>query len=257
MKCCFVTASNNEEVLRSCLLASPDLHAGVELSIQRGAASAGSAYNRGIKATQSEVMVFAHQDVFLPEGWMAHLGRALDRLEKEDPNWGVLGIFGVDGGAVTHGHLYSAGLRSVLGKPLAKPVQIETADEVLLILRRASGLVFDESLPGFHLYGADICLQADARGLKCYAIPAFGIHNSNGLGMLPADYWRCWLYLRKKWSRRLPVRTPCMPITRWGGDALRYLVGHRIMLARSQAKIPSRVPDPRAIWVELQQNGAV
>ncbi len=39
------------------------------------------------------------------------------------------------------------------------PARVATLDELLLIVKRDSGLRFDPAL-GFHLYGADICIQA-------------------------------------------------------------------------------------------------
>jgi hypothetical protein len=256
MTCSFIVASNSEPVLRSCLLASPDLeHA--EVSVQRSCRSAAVAYNRGMDCTRSEVMVFAHQDLYLPGGWLQRLEAGLDWLGQNDPNWGVLGIFGVDTRGAGQGHIYSAGRQAVLGAAFAGAKPVETLDEVLLILRRSSGLRFDEELPGFHMYGADICVQAKVRGLKAYAIAAFGIHNSNGIGMLPLAYWRCWWRLRRKWSAHLPVAAPCMPVTRWGVPALRYVVGHSLWLARHPGRVHTRVPDPAEIWKRLRTEGVV
>ncbi len=61
-------------------------------------------------------------------------------------------------------------------------------DELLLVIRRSSGLSFDDGLPSFHLYGADICLQAQMGGMKSYIITAFCIHNSNGVRYLSLEY---------------------------------------------------------------------
>ena len=49
------------------------------------------------------------------------------------------------------------------------PAQVATLDELLLIVKRDSGLRFDPEL-GFHLYGADICLQAIEQGLAVVAL---------------------------------------------------------------------------------------
>jgi len=83
------------------------------------------------------------------------------------------------------------------------------------VVRRSSGLRFDEQLPGFHLYGTDICLQAESRQLGCYIIPAFCLHNANGVTRFPREFWRAWFYLRRKWWQYLPVKTCCTTITKW------------------------------------------
>ena len=49
------------------------------------------------------------------------------------------------------------------------PARVATLDELLLIVRRDAGLRFDPDL-GFHLYGADICLQASEQGLAVVAL---------------------------------------------------------------------------------------
>ena len=50
-------------------------------------------------------------------------------------------------------------------------------DELLLIVPRNTPLKFDSSL-GFHLYGADLCLQAAELGLAVVAIQAPCKHNT-------------------------------------------------------------------------------
>ena len=100
--------------------------------------------------------------MIFPEFWLLDLQRALDSLQQTDPEWGVLGCYGVtlDEG---RGYIYSGGL-GVMGKPTDRPGPVQTLDEIVLILRKSSGLRFDDRLPHFHFYGADICMTAAARG---------------------------------------------------------------------------------------------
>ena len=254
MDVAFIAASNNEEVLQANLLASPDV-AAAEISVQRGAASAGEAYNRGIAATRADLMIFAHQDMFLPAGWLEKLRRVLAGLEQSDPAWGVLGMFGVTATGAGEGHLYSTGLRRVLGSDFEGVRPVESLDEIVLVLPRARGLRFDERLPGFHLYGADICLEAHRRGRRCYAFSAFGLHNTNGIRLLPGDYWRSYRYMHRKWRSRLPVMTPCMPIAPWHGPALRYLVRYLASAVRSGPKTGKRVANPAELLATLPGRG--
>lgn len=257
MNICFVTASHNEEILRSSLLTSPDIVDGVEVSVQKGAPSAGVAYNHGIDATRAEIIIFLHQDVYLPMGWRERMESALGPLAQQDPNWGVVGLFGTQADGAGQGSVYSTGLRRVIGEEFSGARRVETLDEVVLILRRASGLRFDENLPGFHLYGADICLQAEQRGMKSYAISDCCVHNTNRIGLLPKAYWECYLNLRRKWWRRLPVTTPCMPLTKWGGPAVRYLLKRPLKLALGHVKPGQRVANPAKVWQELVAAGQV
>lgn len=212
-----IVAVNHEEVLQGTLLKSPDIDDRCQLVLTRGYSTAGQAYNEGIAKAKNEILVFAHQDVYLPQGWLNCLGRSLAQLDDRDPNWGVLGVCGVANSSDLSGHVYSTGLHRTLGAPFDRPIECLTLDEMLLIIRRSSGLMFDERLPGFHLYGTDICLEARGRSLKSYVIPAFCIHNSNGIVRLPKTFWKAYLYLRRKWWKRLPISTPCATVTRWCG----------------------------------------
>jgi hypothetical protein len=256
MKIAVIVACNSEEVLKSSLLASPDLARDVEISVQRGARSAAEAYNRGIDNTRGDIMLFVHQDVYLPAGWMRKLEQGLEWVRQNDANWGVVGLSGMQRDGKGQGHIYSTGLGRVLGMEFEGGRRVETLDEVMLILRRAAGLRFDERLQGFHLYGTDICLQAAERGMKSYAISALCVHNSNGIGMLPWAYWRSYLFMHRKWRRQLPVNTPYMPLTRWGAPVWRYLVRRPVELALRRARPGRRVADPAAVWREAAGKGA-
>ena len=249
-----VAAVNDDAVLQSCLLRSPELGTVKEFVARRGFDSAGKAYDSGLDATTAEVVVFAHQDVFLPDGWFKSVSAAIEKISVCDPDWAVLGVFGRTSVGAEAGYVYSCGLQRILGQPFEQPVEIRSLDEVVLILRRSSGLRFDEGMPGFHLYGTDICLEAQRRGLRCYAISAFCVHNSNGLNGLPRAYSRALSYVRKKWRKQLPIRTPCMEITRWG---IPFLC-HRLetLLARNQ-KSGVRCSDPAELHQRLIRENLV
>jgi hypothetical protein len=94
------------------------------------------------------------------------------------------------------------------------PARVATLDELLLVVRRDSPLRFDPDL-GFHLYGADICLQAAEHGLAVVALAALCHHNSRSVG-LPAAFYRSAEVFARKWSHRLPVATPCAIIDHGG-----------------------------------------
>lgn len=214
--CTFVVAVNNLRIFEDNFLASPCL-AGLhshEVIVQSGFRSASEAYNDGLDKARNELVIFVHQDVILTGGWLGQLDYAIGRLEITDPSWGVLGCYGEtrdDGG---HGHVYSTGL-GIIGKPFDEPVPVQTLDEIVLVLRKSSGLRFDSDLPNFHFYGTDICLRAADRGRKSYAMSAFCIHNSNQGPILPKDFYRTYKWIKRIWRHRMPIQTPCIRITRF------------------------------------------
>jgi glycosyltransferase involved in cell wall biosynthesis len=212
----FAVAVNSRELFEHNFMQSPCFRNAhdYQILVQENFSSAATAYNNAIDNSRNDLIVFCHQDVFLPETWLSQLNEALNYLEARDPKWGVLGSYGktVDGRG--WGHVYSSG-RGVIGEPLNRPAPIQTLDEIVLILRKSSGLRFDENLPHFHLYGADICLRAAKRGMNTYAISTFCIHNTHQYLVLPNEFYECCRYIRRIWKESLPIQTTCIRITRF------------------------------------------
>ena len=189
----------------------------------RNCPSAADGLNIGIARAETEWVVCVHQDVWLPAGWDQCIAEQLDEAERRFGPIGVAGVYGVGevitlcdqsqplaaeriGWVVDRGRMLSDGTEL--------PAQVATLDELLLIVRRDAGLRFDPVL-GFHLYGADICLQASEAGLAVVALAAQCHHNSRSVG-LPEAFFASARVFARKWRHRLPVATPCAIIDRGG-----------------------------------------
>jgi GT2 family glycosyltransferase len=96
-------------------------------------------------------------------------------ISKVGHDWGVLGIAGVTlrNGQIT-GYNY---FEHRYPQPFFK---VETVDEFAMIVDKTKGLKFNESLVGFHFYGADICLNAINKGYKNYCVDINIYHHSGG-----------------------------------------------------------------------------
>lgn len=245
-----VVAVNSDEVLRENLLRSGEADYAKEISIQRNASNAATAYNAGMRECTGDVVVFAHQDVFLPAGWAKKLGHHVERLTAADPGWGVAGVYGVTMSGDGAGYAYSLGLRRFVGDPFSEPIQISTLDEMLLIVRRTSGLRFDEQLPGFHLYGTDICMEAAVRGMRRYIVPCFALHNSRGIRRLPLSFWQAYMYLRRKWRNQLPIATPCTTISASCAPIVEHILTTSWASVRGRNNPGSRVANPEKFFTE-------
>jgi len=258
MNWALISAVNNEEVAKSCLLSSPGIQTASEVLLQRGFVSAAAAYNSAIDKANNDLLAFVHQDVYLPEGWLTKVQNAVDVVSKTDSDWGVLGCWGIRPSGDRAGFVYDGAWRKVLGQFFDGGLEVDTLDEVVLIFRKSIGLRFDPRLAGFHMYGTDICLEARRGGKKCYAIAAFCIHNTNQYGMLPLEFWQAYLAMRRKWKAQLPIRTTCTEITRWCWPVLKWNVVRAINLATGRDKTPAkRVADPAPIYRELVARGLV
>lgn len=191
---------NNPDMLEGCLQKSLNgQDAQYELisidNTQGRFTSAAEALNCGADKAKGEYLMFVHQDVSFSTNWLSDVLDQISRVGEISKQWGVLGLMGVrvKGGFLghiidLHGHLYNPPL----------PGEVASLDEVCLIIRKDSGLRFDESLGGFHLYGADLCLQAAVKGLSSYAINACVQHL--GRGIMGPDFWATTERLYAKWK---------------------------------------------------------
>jgi hypothetical protein len=213
----FASVVNRKDVLENNLMASPCFQGNHshQVLIQENYSSASKAYNDAIEKSRNDIIVFAHQDMIFPADWLTNLAKALTSLEIEDPNWGVLGCYGEMPGGGGRGYIYSHGL-GILGAPFERPTLVHTLDEIVLILRKSSGLRFDDTLPNFHMYGADICMAAAMRGMKSYAISAFCIHNTTFNLVLPKEFYDCYKHVQRTRKELLPIQTTCIRITKFG-----------------------------------------
>jgi len=248
----FVTAANDPAVLNNNFLVSPCLvyptpH---QVLVQRGYRSAAKAYNEAIEQSSNDLIVFAHQDVIFPSQWADELKQSLDWLERTDPGWGVLGCFGETQDHKARGYIYWPG-RGAFGAPLAHPERIQTLDEIVLIIRKSSGLRFDESLPHFHFYGTSICLEAARRNMNSYAIPALCIHNAQSKERLPPEFYECYRYIKKKWKKYLPIQTTCIRITKFDMEMRRRRLREFLLGTRQRKGSSSRVADGQSLLAEV------
>jgi hypothetical protein len=249
----FVIAVNNRELFEHNFLASPCLgqRHDHQILVQENFSSAAKAYNDAIDRAANDLIVFCHQDILLPEPWLSQIECALRHLEGHDPKWGVLGSYGKTQDGRGWGHVYSSG-RDVIGEPLERPVPVQTLDEIVLILRKSSGLRFDDSLPHFHFYGTDICLRAAQKGMKSYAVSAFCIHNTHQTLVLPKEFYECCRHIKQVWKNCLPIQTTCVRITKFNFPLYRRRLGEAYLRhIRRKECGGTRVQDPLALLEEF------
>ncbi len=247
-----IAAVNRDEVLKRDLLASPMLSvSGVERFFFTGARNIGEAYRAGVERTKGEYMIFAHQDVYFPQDWHLGLEKAIQTLADSGKNWAVLGCFGISAQGIRAGRVWSSGLNQQLNPNFSSPFRACCLDELVLVVRRSSGVCFDPDLPHFHLYGTDIVQAAQARGYASFVIDAPVIHNSDQLRRLGKGYRQAYDYMRKKWEAELPIRTLIGQIS-WDEKGMRRanrnVIRRYIRALISLKSRPNRgVDDPAAL----------
>jgi len=222
----FVVCVSDDAILKANLMASPAFVAPGsphEVILIHKAPSAGAGLSSGLKRAQREWVACVHQDVFLPEGWDHLFTQQFREAERRFGPIGVAGVYGV--GAAVSLQSKGSSLRAqrvgcvvdrgrLLQEGPELPARAATLDELLLVVARDTPLRFDPDL-GFHLYGADLCLQAAEQGLAVVALGALCHHNSRSRG-LPKTFFPSAEVFARKWAHRLPIATSCVVIDRQG-----------------------------------------
>jgi len=163
--------------------------------------NAAKSLNYGIEKSKTEWIVCVHQDVVFPLNWIDRISSCLSSVSKQTA---VIGLVGLGYNGSYFGHILDAHGHSKWGPMPAKVISI---DEHLIILRKSSNLRFDESLPGFHCYGTDICLTAISGGFDAIVVDAPVVHLSGG--NINDDSFRIaseWLL--KKWGEKVKYVLP-------------------------------------------------
>ncbi len=246
-----ICVSNDEKVLRTCLLATlpkqdvPYEYINVDNRDGRFS-SAAKALNHGGKNANGKYLMFVHQDItLLSDDVLREAERMMDSL----PNAGVAGVAGKadDSGVmskITHGNPPTpAGTIRI-----EKPEKVQTVDECVVMVPRTvfEWLKFDEeACDSWHLYAADYSLSALKRGLEVYVLP-LNVHHypagrypyTNSLTGMPEKYHETLGRLLRKHKKDFPRIHTSMGSwsTRWPLSLQLYAVRRRLRRTRAETK---------------------
>ena len=179
-----------------------------------------------IRAARGRFIILVHQDVLLLSDGRAELLARLEELDRLDEAWAVAGnAGGVGPGRLAirisdpHGDNQSRG---------AFPVRVQSLDENFIVLRRSALVSPSRGLTGFHLYGTDLCLQAQLKGMSAYVIDFHLRHL--GAGTIDAAFREGRVALERAYHQRLKgalVQTTCDLVVVTGGLWWRAAQGAR------------------------------
>jgi len=155
-----------------------------------------------ISHARGEFVILCHQDVVLLEDGRGVLLARLRELDVMDPSWALAGnAGGIDHRTTAVRITDRTGTEHNTG---TFPHRAISLDENFIVMRSVSRLGFSSDLNGFHLYGTDICLQAEARGRSAYVIDFHLRHD--GHGAMGRDFDMCRSNLEEKYSRLMRTR---------------------------------------------------
>ena len=123
-------------------------------------------------------VVYCHQDVRLLADGAAQLLARLAELDQLDPHWALAG----NCGGLPNGDT-AIRISDPYGEDTTRgtlPARAVALDENFLVLRRDSPVGVSTDIGGFHLYGPDLCLQAELAGRSAWVINFHLRHLSGG-----------------------------------------------------------------------------
>ena len=198
--------------------------------------SASMAANLALEICKTRYLMFVHQDVkFLPGASKS----IVSIIKNADPNIVTYGAAGVKEYTLPE-HIGQWGTKDSDNSFLVGQVHnqdnniiwdgdpeiqnVQSVDEVLMIIDKNSGLRFDPTWPGYHLYGLDFCLQARSAAFKIAAMSIPIQH----CGQYSASIYKDNKFLNrlvscyKKWGLRFTKL--CAPYCQWeNGRIVSYL----------------------------------
>ncbi len=208
-----ITVYNNEKLVNE-MKSSAAAQEGVDIEYimldNRGNKykSAAEALNAGVDMAKGEVLVFLHQDIELVSA--STLEYIYDYAVKNKNT--VFGAAGVTQRMAPSSEVsilssMYAGPDRRKYSPMDEPKDAFTLDECLIACHSScmEKLRFDEEIcDGWHLYGADLCLQALAfANFSVQVVPLDCWHKSNGCA--DKSYFMCQSRLAKKYRKYFKI----------------------------------------------------
>jgi hypothetical protein len=174
--------------------------------------SAGAALNHGARRAHNDVVVFVHQDVVLHS--LVALEEAAAVLAAE-PDVGIAGAVGIDAHYRILGRIRDRVVP--IGDVAAEPQDVDSLDEVLLLVRREHVLkepLSEDPLLAWHAYGVEYSARTRRAGLRAVVLDIPLTHNSltTNLDALDLAHGR----VGELYPELVPLQTTCGTI--WGGD---------------------------------------
>jgi hypothetical protein len=183
--------------------------------------------NRFLRHAKGRYIILCHQDILLESHGIEELKTRMAELNDLDPNWAAIGNAGSVNIKYRSVHIIQTSGRSGHEKYL--PIRVQTLDENFIVVKNSANLALSTDLAGFHFYGADICLVADALGYSCYVVDFKLIHKSEGND--DEQFYRVKKELIKKYRRAYRPRFIGTTITRF------YLSGNKLQNAIGNTRI--------------------
>lgn len=137
-----------------------------------------SGYNRFLIEAKGEFIIFCHQDVLFEFDDRVCLERRIDDITHKHPKWAILGNAGKSHAGHSIVRITDPGATNL--RQGSFPAKVMSVDENFVVVRRQANIACSSQLSGFHLYGTDLCQNAEYLGYECFVIDFHLRHKSKG-----------------------------------------------------------------------------
>ena len=168
--------------------------------------SAGAALNHGASMARNDVVVFAHQDVFLHS--LTALKEAAGQFQDPAAGFGLLGAVGVGSDGRIVGRVRDRVV--LLGDAVTQPTEVDSVDEVLFLAPRSQLLrepLTESPDMAWHAYAVEYGLRVRKLGLRTGVADIPLTHNSLSINLDRLDVAH--RAIAGRYADVLPVRTTC------------------------------------------------
>lgn len=245
-----ICSYNKKDILESMLLPSLDKQedVGIELSLiessKENFKSAAAAYNKAVKETSSDFIVFVHQDISLIDTKLLY--KVCEYLSKN--NQTIVGLNGAtykNKKPIIYSNIYHGILNKTMGVRIDEPVEVETLDECFIAMKKdvLEDVIFDEMVcDGWHFYAVDFCLSAKIIGYRSYVLPHIAQHKNiiempNYMytsGILGRDFYDIAKKVREKHKNNYKIiNAPC---AYYSTNRTRFMFFYYTMILRMKVK---------------------
>jgi hypothetical protein len=174
-------------------------------------------YNKGLKESVNDIVVFMHDDLILET---SNMTPKIVKLFEKHPEYGIIGIAGTDKltsgrwwdnrenmfGVVGHIHEgkrhvnhYSKGVFNDVLK------DVVIVDGLFFIVRKSLlKKEFNEQFEGFHFYDISFCVENQFEGVKIGLTTKFGVTHKS-VGMTNKQWEKNKLFFEALFEKRLPL----------------------------------------------------
>jgi hypothetical protein len=201
------------------IIKTSGLHKHIEvIEIINNGESLTKSYNRGLKQSKNDIVVFCHDDIIIEtKQW----GKKLNKLFINYPEYGIIGVAGSKYmpksgrwwedrnqmfGKVKHtnnGKSWLSEYSVDLGNSIEETVIVDGL--WFAIDKNKINTSFDETVEGFHFYDVSFCFQNHLNGVKVGVTTKIRV-NHMSIGQTNEEWEKNRIKFANKYSKELPIK---------------------------------------------------